>query len=185
MIEYKIYANTGIGDDINYSSPIGTTSLLTFSPPALGLSEDWKFAVRAYDTVSGLEELNIDASVRVVTDPSGADVTGRPNPPTGLAVVAAAGGSARVSWAYNPGGQGGPPSAFVITVGGVDTLTVPYVSGLTTCSATLTGLADGVSCTIGVRSTNGSGGSATVAAAVTARTTGPAAVEGLAGAATA
>lgn len=185
-LEYKIYGSDGLGGPIDYSTPIGTTSSLTFSPPALAPGSDWSFAVRARDTVSGLTEDNVDAIVRVVTDALGADITGRPNAPTGLAAVVAANGSVRVSWAYNPGGQGAAPTGFHVyrttpTISYASpTATVPYVSGVPTYSTTLTGLTDGASYQVAVRAYNATAEepNATVAT-VTARSSGPAAVEGL------
>lgn len=180
-LEYRIYGNSGVGDSIDYTTPLDTTASLTWDSPPIGPDEDWRFAVRAYDTVSTLEDQNIDAIVRVVTDGSGADVTGRPNPPTNLAVVATANGTARASWTYNPGGQGGAPAYFEVYVDGIIDQSIPYSAGVATYAGLPIGpLSDGVAYVVGVESVNASGESILVTAPVTARASGPAAVEGLA-----
>ena len=60
---YHIYTNTGAGDPINYASPVATVSALTWTSSALSYPGTWSFGVRAFDTVSGLEEQNLDCSV--------------------------------------------------------------------------------------------------------------------------
>ena len=115
-ISYHIYANDGRGGDVDYSTPIATTTALTFTVGPLVAPSDNTFAVRAFDATSGIEEANTDARVRVVIDPAGNDVTARPNPVNGLSARRTAGGTCWVSWGYDATGQGGPPSRFDVTM---------------------------------------------------------------------
>src|SRR5690349_11807576 len=116
-IQYRIYSNNNAGGPVDYSAPVATVSGLTWDTPALPLSSDTTYAVRAYDTASGLEDANVDARVRIVIDASGADVSARPNPPSHLTAEPRAGGKVMVTWQYNPGGQGAAPTGFRVYVG--------------------------------------------------------------------
>jgi len=115
-ISYHIYANDGQGGEIDYSQAIATTSNLTYATGTLAVPGDHRFAVRAFDTVSGIEEANTDARVRLVLDASGNDITTRPNGVVGLSVTPTPGGTCWVRWGYVPTGQGGPPSHFQVTL---------------------------------------------------------------------
>ena len=44
----------------------------------------WSFGVRAYDTVDGLEEQNVDCVVTIILNASGVDITSQPPAPMGL-----------------------------------------------------------------------------------------------------
>lgn len=186
---YHVYANDGAGGPVDYSSVVASvTSGTTYVASALALSSDTTFAVRAYDSVSGLEEDNVDCRVRIVVDGSGADVTGRPNAPTNLTARATAGGGAVVEWSYNPRSQGGAPTSFKVwaTSGGSvnyavsPATTATYRVGTLRFSATLSGLPDGTSYAIGVRAHNASGDETnTLATSVKGDSTGPSAVDGL------
>ena len=70
-ISYNIYANDGMGGDVDYSTPIATTSDLTYATGPLATPSDNTFAVRAFDTASCIEEANTDARVRIILDASG------------------------------------------------------------------------------------------------------------------
>lgn len=181
-----MYGNGGTGL-VDYSTPLATTALLTWATPAL-TTGDWVFAVRAFDTVSGLEESNVDATVTIRIDAGLADVTAIPTAPVGLAAVATAGGEARVSWTCPAGGN--RPTGFHVYkgTGGVPNYAsiaatataVPRTTGLTRYSAILTGLADGTEYTIGVRAFNATGEETNVATvAVTGDSTAPASVTNL------
>ena len=111
-ISYHIYANDGDGDDLDYSTPIATTSDLTFVTGYLKTPGVHIFAVRAFDASSGIEEANTDARVRIVLDADGNDVTAQPNAVVGLSARPTAGGTCWVSWGYDARGQGGPPLSF-------------------------------------------------------------------------
>lgn len=160
-VQYHIYANTGAGDPINYASPIGTTSSLTFQPPALNPSSTYKFGVRSFDTVTGYEDKNVDAVVTIVTDASGHDITGRPAAPQALTATAAKGATIRLDWAYAfPSGTVPAPTGFHVYIGtggtpnyGSIAATVAY-TGLMHYQTTLSGLTSGATYTIGVRAYN-------------------------------
>lgn len=188
--QYRIFANDLAGGPVDYSTVVATTASPTYSPAALPAGSDATFAVRAYDTVSGLTETNVDAVVRIATDAAGADVTGLPNAPTHLSATPGAAGSMTVRWSYNPGGQGGAPTGFHVYAGtpavsyATPAATVSHVRGKPAYSATLAALADGAAYQFAVRAYNGTGEeSNTATAAAVASSTGPAAVEALAGAA--
>jgi hypothetical protein len=185
-VSYHVYSNDGLGGPVDYTSIVATTALLVHPVGPLDYGSDWTFAVRAYDTVSALEERNADARVRILVSAAGADLAGLPNAPSGLGVRATAGGGATVRWTYNPRGQGAPPTGFRVYVGtptpsfGSPAATVPYAAGASTFSASLSGLSDGTDYQAAVRSYNASGEeSNTSAASFTAASVGPAPVSGL------
>lgn len=159
---YHVYANAGDGGPIDYATPIGTTTSLTFQPPALNPSSVYRFGVRAFDDVTGQEETNVDAVVTIITDAAGNDITNRPAPPLGLTATPVKGGGIRVTWNYSyvPGSV--PlPTGFHVYVG-IGTpnyasvaATVVYSSVGLGFSATLMGLVSGTTYAIGARTYNG------------------------------
>jgi hypothetical protein len=160
-IAYHIYANDGLGGLVNYATPIGTTSGLSFTPPVLAAPSDNTFVVRAFDTSTDLEEANTEASVRIVIDGNGQDVTSQPNAPFALTVRATAGGGCLATWAYNPGGQGSAPTGFYVYLSAGNqanyanpAATVAYVPGRAGYSCALSGLADATLYTVAVRAYN-------------------------------
>lgn len=185
-IEYRVYGNGGAGGPVDYSAPLAAVSALTWASPPLAAGESWTFAVRAYDTTSALEESNVDARASLLLDAALADVTGRPNAPTGLTARAAAAGSIVATWSYNPGGQGGAPTGFRAYAGsptvsyGAPIATIPYSDGTRSFSATVAGFAGGSTVAVAVRAYNAAGEepNATTATAV-ADATGPLPVESL------
>lgn len=82
MTQYHIYGNSGSGP-INYSVPLATTSSLTWTSGEL-TPGTWKFAVRAFDPATGLEEQNLDAAATITLDAGGNDISNRPAPPNAL-----------------------------------------------------------------------------------------------------
>ncbi len=163
-ISYNIYANDGQGGDVNYNTPIATTASQTYAIAQLGLPSDNTFAVRAFDTISGIEEANTDARVRIVIDQSGNDVTAQPNAVFGLTAIATAGGTCWVAWGYDTTGQGAPPSLFNVFLTAVGTsspespaTTVAYLPGVAGYGWTLSGLESNTSYTIGVQALDASG----------------------------
>ena len=120
-ISYHVYTNDGRGGAIDYSHAIATVassvvgSVLSFEGKPLESPSDNLIAVRAFDDVSGVEEANTDARVRVVIDDDGRDVSSRPNAVVGLAARWTIGDSCLVSWSYDPSGQGGSPTRFDVT----------------------------------------------------------------------
>lgn len=185
-IGYHVYGNGGTGGPVDYATPLASASALTWSSPPLAAGESWTFAVRTYDTVSGLEESNVDARTSLTLDAVMTDVSARPNAPTGLAARAAAGGAIVATWGYNPGGQGGAPQGFRVYAG---TPTVNYATPVAIVfystvarafSATIEGLTGGSTYQVAVRSYNAAGEeSNAIVASVTTVATGPLPVESL------
>lgn len=178
---YNIYSNSGSGP-IDYSAPVANTSSLAFTTAALTAGE-WRFGVRATDGT--LEEMNLDAAVRLVLDASLADVTNLPLAPASLSAWPIAGGKVRVTWTYPTFSRAGL-IGFRVYAGvttpdyGTPLATVPATSA-SSFSADLSGLAPGTTYAIGVRSYNAIGEEAnTTTTSVTAADAGgPDAVEGL------
>jgi len=146
----------------------------------------WSFGVRA-ENANG-EEKNLDCAVSIVLDAFGNDITNRPDPPMGLRAFPLAGASIRVEWSYPTTRGAKAPVGFNVYIGaGVSpnysapAAAVAYNAGiLNTYIANLSGLVDGVTYSIGVRSFNASGEEAnTRSLQVTADATGPGPVDGL------
>jgi hypothetical protein len=192
-IEYHVYSNTGAGDPINYSSAVDTTATLNYTTSSLSYPGTWSFGVRAFDTVSGLEEQNLDCALTVVLDASGNDITNRPGPPSGVRSFALAGGMVRVEWFFPPTSGPRTPIGFHVYTGvgpltyATPTATVLYSQGIANSYVTnVPGLTDGTTYTIGVRAFNATAEEMnTNTATVMAIATGPGPVDGLVGAATA
>jgi Fibronectin type III domain len=193
---YHIYSNTGARDPINYTSPvatIGSPATTTWSSSALTHPGTWSFGVRAFDTVSGLEEENLDCSVTIVLDASGQDITNQPPAPVGLRAFATAGGAIRVEWISPPTSAVQQPQGFFIYfgTGGTPNYASPAATVLFTAATAntfatnLAGLTDGTTYTIGVRAYNATAEEAnTNTVTVTADATGPTAVVSLTAVAT-
>jgi hypothetical protein len=188
---YHIYSNTGAGDPINYASPVATITspaTTTWSSSALTHPGTWSFGVRAFDTVSGLEEENLDCSVTIVLDASGQDITNQPPAPVGLRAFATAGGAIRVEWISPPTTVVQQPQGFHVYfgTGGTPNYASPAATVLfaaataNTFATNLTGLTDGITYTIGVRAYNAIAEETnTNTVTVTADATGPNAVVSL------
>jgi hypothetical protein len=192
-IEYHVYGNTGAGDPIDYSLPLATLSGVSWNSGSLTFPGTWSFGVRAYDTVSGLEEQNLDCAISIILDSNGNDITNRPLPPTAIRAFATAAGSIRVEWYYPPSaGLKGPTGFNVYTgTGGIPSYGSPaaivaFSTGIAnTFVSNLTGFIDGTTYTIGVRAYNATAEESNGnTVAVTADATGPAAVGALTGTAT-
>jgi hypothetical protein len=192
-IEYHVYGNTGVGDPIDYSLPLATLSGLSWNSGSLTFPGTWSFSVRAYDTVSGLEEQNLDCAISLILDSNGNDITNRPVPPTAIRAFATTAGSIRVEWYYPPSTGLKAPTGFNVYTGtggspsyGSPAAIVAFSTGIAnTFVSNLTGFIDGTTYTIGVRAYNATaqesnGNTVTV----TADATGPAAVGALTGTAT-
>jgi hypothetical protein len=187
-LEYKIYRGDYAGGPVDYTTPVATVSTLSYSPAPIPLGSTVRYAVRAYDTVTGLEDQNTDATILIRTDAAGLDITGRPNAPSRLSAIATANGTARASWLYSTAGQGGAPVSFRVwlTVGASvnyaasPAATVAYSPDLHAYEATLTGLSHGTDYAIGVRATNAAGDETNVdSVSVTGLASGPDAPTGL------
>jgi hypothetical protein len=192
MTGYHVYANTGIGDPINYASPVATAWGTTWTSPPLSGAGTWQYDVRAFDSLTGLEEQNID-SVTINVDASGNDVTNTPASPVSLSVLARAGGSVRVDWAYPRIAAGAAPTGFHVYLGsgGSPDYTDPVatvVAGsalLGQYTTLLKGLKNGITYKVGVRAFNAVAEEQnTFKTSVVAVSIGPAAVVGLTGVAT-
>jgi hypothetical protein len=162
-ISYNLYRNDGMGGDVDYLTPIATTSDLTHVVGPLLTPSDNTFTVRALDTVSGIEEANTDARVRIIIDAAGNDVTARPNAVVGLSARPTAGGTCWVSWCYDSTGQGGPPSLFNVTLTagptpslGNPAATIAYSPGVAGYGCSLSGLPGNTACTVAVQSVGAS-----------------------------
>jgi len=183
--EYNIYSNAGDGGPIDYSTPVDTVSALTWDTSAL-TAGTWRFGVRAFDTVSGLEESNVDAVVTIVVNGDLEDVSAVPRAPAGLSVVPGPGGTARVAWIWPRDRNGVRAASFNLYVG----TTLDYATPEATIAAnradgryetTVSGLSDGITYAIGVRAVSAQGleESNTVTVSVTGDTTAPDPVVGL------
>mgnify|MGYP003532320853 FL=1 len=187
---YHVYANDHAGGPVDYGSVVATVTVgTTYAAAALSTSTDTTFAVRAFDSVSGHEEKNVDCRVRIVIDAAGVDVTGRPNAPYGLRARATAGGGATAEWAYNSASQGGAPTGFKVWLTLGDTpnyvaspaATVAYSTGTPYFRATLTGLTDATEYVVAVRAYNAAGNETNTSATslVVGDSTGPDSVDDL------
>jgi hypothetical protein len=158
---YRVYGNSGAGGPVDYSTHLATVAAPSWVPPPLAPGTDWTFAVRVLDAATGLEERNTVATFRVVTDASGDDVTNRPAPPAGLTARAVSGGRARLRWRYPPTTGPAAPSGFRVYLGATPVGTVPYSPGRTEYATGAgtdpSGLADGASYAVTVRSYNALG----------------------------
>lgn len=192
-ISYHVYANTGAGDAVNYAAPVATVSGLNYQTSALAASSDWTFAIRAFDTVSGLEESNVDARTRVILDANGNDVSGRPTAPSGFAATISVNGSALSAilvWQQlNPSGSAQPTSFRVfqsvgssVDFSAAPVATIAYVGGRIGYRTTLSGLVNGTQYSFAVRAANASGSETnTNAITLTASSVAPRSVQNLTG----
>ncbi len=191
-VAYHVYANTGAGDPINYSSSINTTNGLTYTTSPLSYPGTWSFGVRAFYVVSGLEEENLDCSVSIILDATGDDVTNRPPPTTVLRAFPLAGGAIRAEWIYPPTYGPKTPTGFHVYAGvgaltyATPTATVAWGSGVANSFvANMSGFTDGTTYKVGVRAFNATAEEMnTNTVTVTAIAIGPAPVDGLVGFAT-
>jgi hypothetical protein len=192
-IDYHVYGNTGSGDPIDYSSPLVTSTGLSWTSGSLTFPGTWSFSVRGYDTVSGLEEQNLDCAISIILDSNGNDITNRPRPPTAIRAFALAAGRVRVEWYYPPSAGPKAPAGFNVYTGtggspgyGSPAATVAFSTGIAnTFVANLAGFIDATTYTIGVRAYNATAEEPnTATVTVTALTSGPTAVLDLTGVAT-
>ena len=189
--QYRIFANDYAGGPVDYSTPVATVSGSPWTTPAIPVGSDVTFAVRTYDSTSGLDDGSVDAAVRIVTNGSGADVTNVPAMPSSITATPRAGGQCRVDWVFVRGVSPAEPTAFdvFLTTGSTVTYsspvtTVSYINGQSVYSANLTGLSHGVAYTIGVRPKNGTGNGTPIEVGVTGKATGPDQPESIVGSAT-
>ena len=186
-VGYRIYANTGAGDPINYATPIATTTGLTWTSGTLSYPSQWSWGVRAFFEDSGLEEMNVDVVVTLVLSSSGQDITNTPPAPIGLRAFPVASGGIKVEFTEPPCSTAQTPTGFHCYAGtgtpnyGTVAATILYSSGLAgSFAATLTGFSNGQVVAIGVRAYNATGEEQNVNfVTATALSVGPSAVVGL------
>ena len=185
-IVYHIYSGNSSGGPIDYTTIVATAGSLSAALAALPLGSTTRLAVRAYDTVSGLEEQNVDAVLTITVGSTGADLTGVPRPPIALSARAAAAGAVRLDWSYPYPGSKNLPVGFHVYRG--PTGAVSYASpvatvlygGVPNLHTTVTGQTDAVSYDFVVRSYNAAGEEGnTVAVTVVADATAPLNVQSL------
>lgn len=156
---YHVYANSGDGGPIDYSSPVATVDGLQWTTPPLAFPAEWRFGVRAFGSISGLEEENVDAAVLILLDGSGADVTNRPAPPFGLRLRNEAGGRVVAEWGHPGGTRDNAPTGYRVYAGwpspdySAPVLTTTARAFHGSFSAVLEGLSDGP-LAVGVRAFN-------------------------------
>lgn len=180
--QYHIYGNGGSGGPVNFAAPMATVSALTWTSPALAASSAWRFAVRAFDTVTGLEEANVDAQISVTLDSSQRDISGLPPAPDGLGATQNVLGGYRATWHWP---YPSDPAGFHVYLGSP---TPNYASPVATVLASGrqhyrfdgTGLTGGTTYQVAVRAYNAIGEEANaVVASVTGNSTPPANVDAL------
>lgn len=191
-IAYRLYASDGLGGPVDESAPVADISGLTWDTPTLAAGSDTTFTVHPYDLATGHEDRTSDARVRVILDASGEDTAGLPVAPVMLSARPASGGTAKVLWYYPVGlpvagfhvyawdASGAPDWVSPVgSVGGV-MLVGDGTSHARPFSFLLTGLADGVVYSVGVRGYNSTGEGQNVGTVpVTGTSTGPAPVVAL------
>ena len=184
---YHVYKGDNAGGPIDYTTIVATTASLSYAAGAMPVSAITRWAVRAFDTVTTLEETNIDATVTVITDGSGNDITNRPSAPQALTGRPTAAGGSTLHWMYPPNAPGGVPTGFHVyrgtpTVSYASAIgTVAFTAGRATYSFNDTGLSDEVAYQYAVRAYNATAEEAnTTVIVVTGEVNGPTHVDSLA-----
>jgi hypothetical protein len=157
-IAYRIYSNNGNGGTIDYSSPASETINSSYQLGSLQPSGHYRFAVRAFDTQTGLEEHNTQAFVEIRLDEHGNDIGPKPLCPLGLSAYALADGRCQVAWIYPNVRVPDRPRGFTIVLETLDSLmqsevvvTVDYSASSRYYQKTIAGLLDGVRYRINVQ----------------------------------
>lgn len=189
-IVYRIYKGDAAGGPVDYATIVATVTGLSHVAAALPLSSTTRFAVRAYDNVTGIEHDSVDAEVAITVNSAGGDASDTPGPVRFLRARATANASIVVEWSHDGPDDATAPAGFRVYAGAP---TVSYASPLATVTywgrgrayrATLSGLTGGSTYQIAVRPYNAAGEQTTSPiVTATADATGPPAPEGLAGAA--
>ncbi len=160
---YRVYWNQGTGGPVVESVPMATVAAPPYTTGPLGTSTDNTFVVRAYDTVTGLEQVGNETRVRVLIGADGTDQSGLPNTPHALILSAAAAGGARLNWAYAPADGWGTPTGFnvylstgevTVNESSIPAATVFYTPGRVGYACTLPGPYTTSTYTAAVRSFN-------------------------------
>lgn len=168
-IQYRIYKSPDAGGPVDYSSVVATvTSGTTWATSPIPTGSDVTYAVRAFDTVTGLEERNVTATFRQRTGGSGQDLSAVPNAALAVAGVATGTTSAQVAWVFEPGAGTTPPTGFKVYAsataftstppsGLTPKATVAYVRGRRHYTASATGLSPGTTYHVAVVPYNAAG----------------------------
>jgi hypothetical protein len=166
VIVYDVFSNDGHGGPIDYTTPIGTTSSLSYVLPSLATSADWSFGVRSRDTANAVTDLNVDARVRIHLDASGNDLASLPNPPVSMNATPSKAGGVYLTWQYERRGQGALPKSFKVYITPVSAGSPSWITPAASIAfradrdlyaATVGGLSNGVEYFLGVRSSNDAG----------------------------
>jgi len=189
-IVYRIYKGDASGGAVDYSTIVATVSGLTYTAAALPTGSTTRFAVRAYDDVSLLEDDSIDSEVTIVVDAAGADITPAPTKVKALRARPLPSAAVSVEWTHDDPDASRTPTGFKVYAG---TPTVSYTTPLATIPfrgrgqihrATLTGLTGGSAYQVAVRAYNAAGERPEAdVVSVTPDSAAPPAVEGLVGSA--
>lgn len=193
-LEIYIFKGNDSGGPPDYAVPVAVVagSLGSFGvagPPPGGTRV---YAVRTFDTATGLMETNTDARVSCRRDPTGADRSIVPTGPTAISARATAGGGVSVAWSYMPTASRPDPDRFAVYV--TAGTTVDYTAAPTAVVNLIpnlihyiypgSGYADGTTYAVGVRSFLGAADDGnTMSATFEAAGTGPGPVVSLTGAA--
>lgn len=163
-ILYRVYRNDGAGGPVDYTTTMAVVPGISCDLGALAAPGDHSFAVRAYDSETGLGEFNTEAVTRIRLDENGRDVTSVPNPPHALQARPMAAGRCAVSWAYSSAGAWGNPIGFHVYLGVGPTpdysqpvATVSHLTRSLGYTTTISGLTDGQNYSIAVRAFNETG----------------------------
>lgn len=161
MIRYHIYTGDSKGGPVDYSRPVGDSDSPSFDL-ALAHPGVTQVSVRAYDTITGYEDGNVDAIV-IKLDAMGRDVSQEPPAPMALTATAKGLDGVTVSWLYL-GQPGKPePDSFHIYMSQVDeidynldpVMIVPYIPVAGRYTEYIAGLMGGTTYSIGVRAALG------------------------------
>jgi hypothetical protein len=101
VILARIYMGDNAGGPVDYSTPFGETAADSIALPPLWPGGSRRVAIRFFDSDTGLEELNTDASIILSVSDDGMDVSVVPAPPAGLAIRETGTGAALITWQYN------------------------------------------------------------------------------------
>ncbi|CAB4130916.1 Fibronectin type III [uncultured Caudovirales phage] len=187
---YHVWQAASDGSPIDYTATPILVRGLTWTSTSLPNSSTTRFGVRAYDPGTGYDDNNVDATVIVTLDGSGIDISFLPPAPTALSATPGPAGSMILRWTLMtaPGSTNAPTSFSVFkSTGstlsyGTPSATISYVPGMTSYTATLTGLTNATLYSFGVRSVNAVGTEQnTAAVTATASTTGPSPITTLTG----
>lgn len=162
-IQYRIYSGDASGGPVDYSTVLATTASLSIAMSALANNTTTIFAVRTYDTVTGLDDAGTDAQVTIITDGSGLDATNRPYASSSLRALPSPTG-ATIEWTYPHLIASRQPTGFHVYV---TATTISYASVQATVlwatgrggkfRATIAGLTPGTAYQAAVRAYNASG----------------------------